>query len=126
MDWYIKNKYKGLVLEGFGLGHVPTSTINKKDSWIPKIKDAIDNGITVVISTQTIFGRVNPFVYRNLRLVYKTGALYGENVGGFDMPAELALIKLGWVLGHTKDKEKIKEMMETNYAGEINQRGTMW
>ena len=40
------------------------------------------------------------------------------------MHPETAYIKLGWVLGHTKDYEKVKEMMLTNYKGEFNQRLT--
>jgi glutamyl-tRNA(Gln) amidotransferase subunit D len=38
------------------------------------------------------------------------------------MLAEVAYVKLGWVLGHTKDLKKVKEMMLTNYAYEINDR----
>ena len=39
-----------------------------------------------------------------------------------DMLPETAYVKLGWVLGHTKSAEKAKEMMLTNYAGEISAR----
>jgi glutamyl-tRNA(Gln) amidotransferase subunit D len=38
------------------------------------------------------------------------------------MLSEVAYIKLMWVLGKTKNMEKIKEMMLTNYAGEITTR----
>jgi len=37
-----------------------------------------------------------------------------------DMLAETAYVKLMWVLGHTSDKEKAREMMLTDYAGEIS------
>jgi len=117
IDWYINKRYKGLVIEGFGLGHVPTSTLRKQDSWLPNIKNAINKGLNVVMTSQTIFGRVHPYVYRNLRLVSEAGVIYGE-----DMLAEVALVKLSWVLGHTNKKEKIKEMMLTPFAHEINPR----
>jgi len=117
IDWYVNKRYKGLVIEGFGLGHVPTSTLRKQDSWLPHIKKAINKGISIVMASQTIFGRVHPYVYRNLRLVSEAGAIYGE-----DMLTEVALVKLSWVLGHTKKKEKVKEMLLTPYAHEINPR----
>ena len=39
-----------------------------------------------------------------------------------DMLPETAYIKLGWILGQTKDKDKVKELMLTNIAGEITER----
>jgi len=124
IDWYLDKKYKGLVIEGFGLGHVPTGQsgtemgkFDPKMSWVPYIQKSIDKGVTVMITSQTIFGRVNPYVYKNLRLVSETGAIYAE-----DMLTETTLVKLSWVLGHTKNKEKIKEMMLTPFAREINPR----
>jgi glutamyl-tRNA(Gln) amidotransferase subunit D len=45
------------------------------------------------------------------------GAIYAE-----DILPETAYVKLSWVLGQTKEMEKIREMMLTNYAGEITER----
>ena len=39
-----------------------------------------------------------------------------------DMLPETAFIKLSWVLGHTTNLEKVKELMLKNIAGEINTR----
>jgi len=115
MKYLIDKGYHGFVLEGTGLGHVPT---NSKNSWIPIIKKSIKDGIPVVVTSQTIYGRVNPNVYTNLRVLYhESKAIPGE-----DMLSETAYIKLGWVLGHTKDMDKIREMMLTNVSGEINSR----
>jgi len=52
-----------------------------------------------------------------LRLISEAGVVYAE-----DMLTEVALVKLSWVLGHTTNKEKIKEMMLTPFAHEINSR----
>ena len=117
IDWYVNKKYRGLVIEGFGLGHVPTSTLRKEDSWLPHIKNAINKGVSIVMTSQTIFGRVHSYVYRNLRLLSEAGVIYGE-----DMLTEVALVKLSWILGHTNKKEKVKEMMLTSFAREINPR----
>ncbi|OYT63470.1 Glu-tRNA(Gln) amidotransferase GatDE subunit D, partial [Methanosarcinales archaeon ex4484_138] len=47
IDHYIENDYKGIVIEGTGLGHVGTD-------WIPRIKDATEKKIPVVITSQCI------------------------------------------------------------------------
>ncbi|MCX6818768.1 MAG: Glu-tRNA(Gln) amidotransferase subunit GatD [Candidatus Aenigmarchaeota archaeon] len=117
LKFFVDNKYKGIVVEGTGLGHVPTSS---KKSWIPAIKAAIKSGIPVVITSQTLYGRVNPNVYTNLRILFDTGAIPGE-----DMLPETAYIKLGWVLGHTKKPEEIRRLMLTNLVGEISERTDM-
>ena len=39
-----------------------------------------------------------------------------------DMLSETALVKLGWVLGKTTNKNKVKELMLTNFSHEINDR----
>ncbi|MBI3035974.1 Glu-tRNA(Gln) amidotransferase subunit GatD [Candidatus Woesearchaeota archaeon] len=116
LDYYRKEKYMGIVIAATGLGHV--STLNPKHSIVKKIKELVDNGIPVVITSQTIYGRVHPFVYTNLRkLSIGLNCIFAE-----DMLPETAYIKLGWVLPQAKNIEEVKEMMLTNYAGEITER----
>src|SRR3989339_251726 len=115
-DIYIKKKYKGIVIAGTGLGHIPT--FNPKHSLIKKIKELAENGIPVVISPQAIYGRVHPYVYTNLRkLSMELSCIFAE-----DMLPETSYVKLAWVLGNTSKPEEIKKMMITNYAGEITDR----
>ncbi|MBI2043573.1 Glu-tRNA(Gln) amidotransferase subunit GatD [Candidatus Pacearchaeota archaeon] len=114
LDFYSKKKYKGLVLECSGLGHVPSSG---KKSWLKKIKEIQKKGIVVCITSQTIFGRVDPFVYSNARELFESGAIYLE-----DMLAETAFVKLGWILARTKNREEVKKLMLTNFAGELNEK----
>jgi glutamyl-tRNA(Gln) amidotransferase subunit D len=112
--------YEGVVIAGTGLGHVPTNPSNDKftKSLIPSIKNLIASGISVVIAPQTIFGRINMNVYTAGRLLDET-----EVIGnGCDWLPETALVKLMWVLGHTKDMNKVREMMLTNISGEISKR----
>lgn len=99
--------YKGIVIEGTGLGHVSTE-------WIPLIKNAVEAGIPVVMTSQCISGRVCDRVYDTGRDILKAGAIEGE-----DMLSEVALVKLMWALGQTDDVQKVKEMMQTSIAGEI-------
>ncbi|MEK6820072.1 MAG: Glu-tRNA(Gln) amidotransferase subunit GatD [Nanoarchaeota archaeon] len=114
LDFYAKKKYKGIVIEASGLGHVSS---NGRNSWIKKIKEIQGKGITVCITSQTIYGRVDPWVYSNARELQAAGAIFLE-----DMLSETAFVKLGWVLAKTKDKEKVKELMLMNFAGELNGR----
>lgn len=113
-DYYLKKKYRGFVIEGTGLGHTPTLGRN---SLLPKIEKAVKSGVPVVMTSQCIYGRVHPFVYHPLRELTKRGVIFAE-----DMAPETVYVKLMWVLGHTKKMDQIKEMMLTNYAGEINKR----
>jgi len=115
LEFLVNKGYKGFVIEGTGMGHVPTSA---EKSWIPTIKKLIKDGIPVVIAPQTIYGRINTDVYTNLRILYHEA----KAIPAEDMLPETAYVKLGWVLGHTKDLEKIREMMLTNIAGEITER----
>jgi len=118
LDFYLKNKYKGIILELSGLGHAPTK--RARNGWTKKLKEAQDKGLIICAVSQCINGRVDALVYSNGREILETGVIYLE-----DMLAETALVKLGWVLGHkewSKNKELVKEKMLENFAGELNKR----
>ena len=86
---------------------------------MPALKKAIDKGMIVAISSQTLYGRTHPLVYTNLRkLSLELGCIFTE-----DMIPETALVKLAWVLGHKlKGKNEVEKMMLENFAGEISNR----
>jgi glutamyl-tRNA(Gln) amidotransferase subunit D len=109
------SRYEGIVIEVAGLGHMAIDEARK--NLLPALKKAIDNGLIVVACPQTIYGRLQPLVYSPGRKLIKTGIIFLE-----DMLAETALVKLGWVLAKEKNKDKIKELMLKNIAGEINKR----
>ena len=116
LDFYLSKKYKGIVIAATALGHV--ATLKKEYSLLPKIKKLVNAGISVVIASQTTYGRTHPYVYTNLRrLSVEIGCIYASDT----MP-EVAYVKLGWILGHTKNPEEVKKMMIENYAGEITER----
>ncbi len=107
----LKNYYKGIVIAATGLGHVSNRIINA-------LKELIDAGIPIVFAPQTIYGRLNLNVYSTGRKLLKIGV-----IGNLcDWTIETAYVKLCWVLGHTNDLEKVREMMYTNYANEISER----
>ncbi|MFB6088944.1 MAG: Glu-tRNA(Gln) amidotransferase GatDE subunit D, partial [Candidatus Aenigmatarchaeota archaeon] len=110
IDYLVSEGYKGIVVQTTGLGHTPVE-------WRDNISNATDKGIPIFFAPQTIYGRLNLNVYDNGRLLKDAGAIPLE-----DMSPETAYVKLGWILGHTKKLEEVKEGMLTNYAGELSER----
>ncbi len=118
LDYYLKNGYKGIVIEMVGLGQVATS--GSRNPWTTKLKEVQEKGMIVCAAAQTINGELNPLVYSTGRELLETGIIYLR-----DMLSEVAWIKLSWVLGHedwAKDKEIVKEKMLTNFVHELNDR----
>jgi glutamyl-tRNA(Gln) amidotransferase subunit D len=111
IDFYKKEKYKGLIIEGTGLGHTPTG---EKEVFIKKIKDLIKSGCIVAMTSQCINGRVNPRVYSNARILSNLGVIYCE-----DMLPETAFVKLAWLLGNYSKKEA-EELLAKNLREEIS------
>jgi len=112
---FLSQKYEGIVIEASGLGHLAIDEARK--NLFPALKKAIDNGLIICAAPQTIYGRLDPLVYSPGRKLVKLGIIFLE-----DMLPETAYVKLGWVLGHPAWKNKIKEKMLENFAGEINKR----
>ncbi len=106
----IDSEYRGIVIEGTGLGHTP-------DSLQQSIKKAIDAGIIVAMSSQCIFGRTDMNVYRSGVELLDLGVISCE-----DMLPETALVKLMWVLANSKDSTTAKNLLLTPLAGEIDMR----
>ncbi|KGK97822.1 glutamyl-tRNA amidotransferase [Methanococcoides methylutens] len=109
LSYYINSGYKGLVIEGTGLGHVSTD-------WIPNIRRATEAGIPVVMTSQCLNGRVCDRVYDTGRDILKAGAIEGE-----DMLPEVALVKLMWALGQGGDLKEIDSVMATSVENEITE-----
>ncbi len=105
--------YHGLVVAGTGLGHTPYEVIKE-------LERLVKDGIPVVMTSQTLFGRVNLRVYETGRLLLKAGVIPGE-----DMLPEVALVKLMYVLGHTRNMEEVRRLMMTNMVGEISRSISM-
>lgn len=113
LEWYIDKGTRGVIIEGTGLGHVPTFPPEEENrSWIPAFERARDEDIFIGMTSQCLNGRVHPFVYRALRTGYQLGVTFLD-----DMLPETAFIKLGWVLGNHPDE--VEKVMKTNLAGEI-------
>lgn len=100
----------GVVLVGTGLGHVARRCLDA-------VKDVVDRGAVVVMTSQCIYGRIDMHVYATGRDLLHAGAIEGG-----DMAAEVAYIKLMWVLGQTQDPDEVKRLMNEDLVGERGPR----
>ncbi len=107
-EYYINSGYKGVVIEGTGLGHVASD-------WVKTIKSATDAGIPVIITSQCIRGRICDRVYDTGRDMLAAGGIEGG-----DALAEVTLVKLMWALANTSSIEEAKALMEIPLAGEAS------
>lgn len=110
IDWCVSEGYRGIVLEGTGLGHV------RRECFLT-IKGAIDAGVIVAMTSQCIWGRVNMNVYSNGRDLLSIGVI---PLG--DMLAETALVKMMWCLAQSKSIDEAKNLLITNIANEFSDR----
>lgn len=109
---HIVSTHHGVVLLGFGTGNIPTEgTRNLRET----IWKATQSGIPVVVGTQCVLGSTNLGLYRVGKDILDVGA-----IPSVDMTPEATLVKLMWVLGQTRDMERISSMMLKSYVGEIS------
>jgi glutamyl-tRNA(Gln) amidotransferase subunit D len=112
IDYHIDKGYKGIVLEGTGLGHCP-------ENLLPSLERAKDSNIPVIMTSQCLYGLVNMNVYSTGRKIVSAGV-----ISVFDMLPETAYVKLVWALGQTENIEEVKKIMQTNIAGEIVEKSS--
>ena len=110
VDSLVDAGYKGIVIAGTGLGHV-------NRPLFPALERAVARGVHVVMTVQTLWGYAQMYVYDTGRDLLDLGVVPLEN-----MLPETALMKLGWVLGHTHDKAEVREMMRRPINHEITER----
>ncbi len=110
VDSLVDHGYRGIVIAGTGLGHV-----NKP--LYPAIKRAVEKGVAVYMTVQTLWGYVHMYVYDTGRDLLALGIIPVGN-----MLPEVAYIKLGWALGQTDDLDRVKDLMLTPVNDDITER----
>lgn len=102
---------KGVVLESFGSGNIPTNR------WmISLIKNAIKRKIIFLNITQCQGGAVNMGRYETGNELEQAGVVSGK-----DMTTEAAITKLMFLLGQGLDHEEIKLHLNKSLIGEISE-----
>ena len=104
----IDSKYKAIIFEGTGLGHIG-------ENMYPMIKIANEKGIFMGMTSQCIDGRVRMTVYESGRDLLDLGIIPLEN-----MIPEIALVKAMWITGNTENLDEIKEIMLNRIASEFS------
>lgn len=110
VDAIVEKGYRGIVIAGTGLGH-----INKP--LYPAIKRAVDAGVHIYMTVQTLWGYCGMYVYDTGRDLMTLGIVPASN-----MLPEVAYMKLCWVLGQTDDRAAVQRLMLTPVSDEITDR----
>jgi lysophospholipase len=104
---------RGAVLQTFGAGNAPTDP-----QFLEILQDAFERGIVLVNVTQCVTGTVEAH-YATGRALSRVGV-----VAGGDMTPEVALVKLGWLLGTGHTPEQVRSLMAVDMRGEMTSCAT--
>ena len=101
--------YRGIVIEAFGLGG-----INVLHQGLRGIRRAVEDGVSVVVTTQCLYDSANLQVYQVGNQLLELGVIQGR-----DMTSEAAMTKLMWAIGQGFTPDQIKDLFNRNLAGEV-------
>ncbi|MBQ8974109.1 MAG: asparaginase [Oscillospiraceae bacterium] len=102
--------YRGIVIEAFGAGGMQFVRTN----MLEHLKELTDAGISVVVCSQCLYETSNLAMYEVGTKLLACGVIPAG-----DMTTEAVVTKLMWALGQTDDPQKVRDIFNTDYCGEI-------
>ena len=110
---FMLDRFDGLVIESFGVGGLPE--YEGDASYFDIIHRGIARGKLVVMTTQV------PNEGSDLSVYHVGGHLKStlHLLEAFDMTTEAAVCKLMWILGQTKDFDRVKELFSRPIAWDV-------
>lgn len=98
--------YHAIIIEGYGVGGVPTEASPK--NFLPAIRYAVARGVIVVCATQSVYNGVHLDRYEVGILAARCGA-----ISGGDLPIEALVPKLMLALAKTREPAAVRKIIET-------------
>lgn len=104
----LKNeKIKGIILRAYGTGNIPFGF----EQFFQKARE---RGVPVVVTSQCLHGKTYMNLYEVGRRALELGA-----IEGYDQSLETLVVKLMWALRHSPQPDRVKEVIQTNFNGEL-------
>lgn len=100
---YMAEHFEAVIIESFGVGGLPSYECNDYRSAVSKWTS---QGKTVIMATQVTNEGSNMSVYEVGKNIKQEFGL----LEAYDMTLEAAVTKIMWILGQTKDPEKIRAL----------------
>lgn len=109
LDAVLSTKPHGIIMRAYGPGMLP-------ERLFPWLRRVTAQGIPIVMTSQTIRGRVDLHRFRKQTTLEQFGVISGK-----DMTFECALVKLMWALTQTNNTHRLRELMERSLVGELEE-----
>ncbi|MDD5623301.1 MAG: asparaginase [Candidatus Peribacteraceae bacterium] len=109
LDAVLSTAPHGILMRAYGSGMLP-------ERLFPWLRAVTGQRIPIVMTSQTIRGRVELHQFRKQITLEQFGVISGK-----DMTFECALVKLMWVLTQTTNHNRIRELMEKSLVGELEE-----
>ena len=100
---HLKERYQAVILQSFGVGGLPGG---EEGEFAKAMAHWLESGKTIVMMTQVPYEGSDMSVYQVGQQVKEKYRL----IEAYNMTLEAAATKLMWVLGQTKDPEKVREL----------------
>jgi L-asparaginase len=99
----------GIVIRSYGQGML-------SEELFPWLRSVTKEGIPVVIASQMLRGKIDMHLYRKQIFLEQLGIISGN-----DMTYECVVAKLMWALTQTDKPAKVRDIIEKNIVGELNE-----